>query len=126
MKKLGIDYIIDARYGDNTPGQALYGGQLVLGKNGVYYGMATIEIRQILLIPTVETGKNILDAIKEYFMEYLLNDNEEVKVEQIDEENYRAIVTEKKDTSLIALISNFFVPKVYAEEGKLIIKYMKN
>jgi len=83
IKEAGIDYKIDARKGDNTPGQAMYGAFINLGKDGVYYGASEVEIYQVLLIPTIKDNKNLIDAIKEYFQENFLSDEEEVKLKKL-------------------------------------------
>lgn len=120
IKDAGLDYKIDARKGDNTPGQAMYGAFIMLGKNGVYYGAVEVEIYQVLLIPTIKNNKNLIDAIKEYFEEKLLNDDEKVEIEKIEDNTYRAIISKKNNSTLLSLISNFLLPRVFAEDKKVV------
>lgn len=114
-----IMYNMDARAGDNTPGQAAFMGYMHFGINGVYYGFKEVEVVQVLRIPTLKKGEKMEDAIKNFFEKYLLTDKEQVKVEKGDEDTYVATVSEKQNNSPLAMLLNFFIPNVYADDEKV-------
>ena len=101
----------------------MFGGNFVLGMNGVYYGGVEVEIYQMLQIPKVKNSKDLLKAIIEYFEKYLINEDEEVKIEEFNNNGidmYKATITKKQNNSPLALITNFLVPNVYADDEKVV------
>lgn len=123
LNNKNIDVIIDTRKGDDTPGRGMFGGNFVLGMNGVYYGGVEVEIYQMLQIPKVKNSKDLIKAIREYFEQYLISESEEVKIEEFNNNGiimYKATITKKENNSPLAMIANFLLPNVYADDEKVV------
>lgn len=121
-----ITYKMDARYGDNSIINPMFGGIMVYSINSKIYDASLIEFHKAFKIPTVKEGENTIDVIKKYFEENLIQSNEKVTVEEVlshspnSEDYYTATITQKQDNSLVAMIYNFFMPKVKADGEKVI------
>lgn len=121
-----IEYEIDARNGDNSPYNAMFGGYMRLKINDTLYDVVEIEFHKAFKIPKVKQGETVEEVVKKYFEDHLIGSNEKVEVEYIEPESpdgegfYRATVTPKSNASLMGMISNLLLPKLNAADEKVV------
>lgn len=121
MKEAGINSFIDFRRGDDSPMSAFAAGQIVLGKNGVYYTAQEFKIWSTLKLPR-NKDLTIMENIKNYF-EKNIKGNYDVRVEEVSDGIYRTYMTEKEQLSWFDKISNLIIPRVYAEETEKMVTF---